>query len=71
MPQKQTQTNPNKANPTPVFRSPEPPKAKTNPNEPKANPISQKTQNQPTNPIYRGEAGCEAGTNPISKARKC
>jgi hypothetical protein len=24
-----------------------------------------------TNPIYRGEAECEAGTNPISKARKC
>ena len=37
--QKQTQTNPNKANPTPVFRSPGAPEAKTNPSKPKAKPI--------------------------------
>jgi hypothetical protein len=37
--QKQTQTNPNKANPTPILRPLWHPKAKTNPNKPKTKPI--------------------------------
>jgi hypothetical protein len=65
--QKQTQTNPNKANPTPIFRSLWHPKAKTNPSKPKANPTCSEpvepTCSEPVESIYRGEAG----TNPYGR----
>jgi len=41
---KQTQANPNKANPTPVFRPLWHPKAKTNPSKPKQTQFTKKTQ---------------------------
>jgi hypothetical protein len=59
---KRTQTNPNKANPTPIFRLLRPPKAKTNPNEPKQTQpvVSLSNLSITARPPCRGQALCEA-----------
>jgi len=62
---KRTQTNPNKANPTPIFRPLSHPKAKTNPSKPKANPIYRGQACLPRRSPLPSRDG-EAGTNPIS-----
>jgi hypothetical protein len=68
---KRTQTNPNKANLTPIFRPLWPPKAKTNPNEPKQTQPNSKPNGDPYGPAPRNpQTGDQTKRPSLCEARQ-